>query len=150
MNLPQVQNLIEEISAIISEGQFNSSQVIIETNHKIGEAIVAHPAYKKGKHGNGELISYLAQALNKSEQHLYLCIKFVDKFPEVSNALETLQPEKKSPTWRGVAAVLYESEVKGVEVKTCSHEKTYTVSYQCCRACGGRVVDKSKVVKEMA
>ncbi len=144
-----LKRLAEEIKAIMEESKFQASELVIKTNHLIGEAIVSHPAYKKGKHGSGEVIKHLALLTGCSEAHLYLCVKFVEKYPEVSNALETLQPDKKTLTWRHVVATFKEAEKEGKEVgsepgkiKACHH--THTKIITICVDCGSRVDIKQK------
>ena len=133
----QLMDLAEQLKLLLSESQLSASHFIIEVNHKIGELIVNNPLYKKHSHGSGRFIKQLAVAANKSEQHLYLCIKFYEKYPEVSNALETLQPDEKKLTWRHVAATLFDTEEKD----ECEHapENLYIVKFQCCRSCGTRI-----------
>lgn len=131
-------DLSEELETIIQETGYLASTFVIETNHKIGEAIVNHSAYKKGAHGSGNLIKDLALRIGKSEQHLYFCIKFYENYPKVSNALETLQGDYKTLTWRHVVASL-SGNVVGED---CGHEETYVVRYLCCRKCGSRIKDK--------
>ncbi|MCL5666989.1 MAG: hypothetical protein M1383_04440 [Patescibacteria group bacterium] len=144
-----LKHLAEEIKAIMEESKFQASELVIKTNHLIGEAITKHPAYKKGKHGSGDIIKHLALLTGCSEAHLYLCIKFVEKYPEVSNALETLQPDKKTLTWRQITATFKEAEEEGKEVgnepgqiKGCRHLHIKTITI--CVDCGSRVDDRKK------
>lgn len=130
-----VKDLADELQSIMVEMSRTSSALIIETNHRIGEAIVNHTAYKKSRHGSGALIKQLALETGKSVQHFYSCIKFYERYPKVSNALETLQPDKANLSWRNVVASLSDSQ----DSKPCKHEEIYTVKYLCCRNCGSRI-----------
>lgn len=133
--LQDIDDLAEEIEILLSESRFSASMLIIETNHKIGETIANHPAYQKGKHGQGTLMRQLAIKTGKSEQHLYACLQFYEKYPKVSNALETLQPDSKKLTWRQVTASFSRSGKK----PSCDHPEVYEIKFKCCRSCGSRI-----------
>lgn len=131
----QLRDLAEELKLLLSETKFSASQFVIEINHKIGETIVNHPAWKKGAHGTGQFMKQLAIATSKSEQHLYFCINFFQKYPKLSNALETLQSDEKKLTWRHIVAHL-----SGNDNETdCFHKETYEIKIVCCRKCGTRI-----------
>lgn len=129
-----VHDLCEEVKAIVAEGSFSVRAMAVETNHRIGETIATHPAYKKHKHGAGKIVKQVAKHAGKSEQHLYLCLKFYERFPQVSNAFQTLAPDSKHLAWRHVVAALGGREDRA----ECGHEDTYTLTLVCCRGCGVR------------
>lgn len=130
-----IHSLADEIRSILSVMSNNASTIVIETNHRVGEAIVSHTAYKKARHGSGTLIKQLALETGKSVAHLYLCVQFYQKYPELSNALETLQSDQAKLTWRHVL----EDLSGGADAEPCEHEEIYVVKYNCCRSCGSRV-----------
>lgn len=132
-----IKDLAGEIKAIADQGEFRGSMEVIEANHRIGQAILTHKAYKKGKHGAGTLVKQLAKETNKSQQHLYQCMMFYEKYPELSNALETLKPEKINLAWRDIVNSLSGKEE---EQEKCDHPKAeqYKITYEICRCCGNK------------
>jgi hypothetical protein len=130
-----IEDLCEEVKSIITENSFSASSLAIETNHMIGKAIAEHEAYKKHAHGAGTLVRQVAEYVGKSEQHLYLCVKFYMKYPEVSSAFETLATDSKQLSWRHVARALSQDDPEA----QCKHENTYKVTYTCCRKCDYKI-----------
>lgn len=77
----QLNNLAEEVDAIISQnGQMLRESVLI-AKREVGEAIVSSPLYKKYSKGAGSLVEHLALKMNKSTADLYFCVRFYEKFP---------------------------------------------------------------------
>ena len=106
----QLNNLAERIGAIIAETRFNAQMALIEAKHLVGKEIVEDTLYQKGKWGSGVLIKEIAKRTGHSAADLYFCVQFYLKYPEVSNALETLEPDKKGLSWRDVIQALPEGQ----------------------------------------
>ena len=83
---------------------------LIEAKHLVGKEIVEDTLYRKGKWGSGVLIKEIAGKIGHSEADLYFCVQFYLKYPEVSNVLETLEPNKKGLTWGDIIQALPERQ----------------------------------------
>lgn len=126
-----VKELCDEVRALLAESQFTASQAVIEVNHKIGKTITTHPAYKKGAHGNGNVIKQVAIITGKSESHLHHCIKFFEKYPKLEEALSEIAPDSKSVSWHQIVHSLANERDE-----ECKHDDIYIVQYEVCRGCG--------------
>ncbi len=62
----QLEILIEEIRAIISESVFSARMTLIEAKHLVGKTIAQNRLYKKSKKGAGDVIRALAKSINRS------------------------------------------------------------------------------------
>lgn len=130
----QVKDLADDIRGLITQSELNQSHQEIEVKHTIGRMIVEHQAYKKGAHGTGRLIKELSILIEKSTQDLHYCIQFYEKYPELSNALESLAPDQVKLSWRDVIHDLADKE----DPADCVHPDTYIIKFKVCRDCGKR------------
>lgn len=90
--------LVSDCKAIVTERLYRSRQEIIEGWHEVGQRIATDQNYQKASKGNLKLRQKLAEDIGKSVQSLYFAIQFYEKFPVLSNALETF-PEGKNISW---------------------------------------------------
>ena len=102
--------LIEDIRAIIAERKFAAGMELIEMRHEIGKAILENPLYAKNKKGQGKLLAQIAEQVGLQDRSLRYCIEFAEKYPKLSNALQTLQADKKLPAWRDIVRELPSGE----------------------------------------
>lgn len=113
----EVINLAEQVRAILIETVFSASLTLIEGKHKVGQEIVEDPLYKKWGKGTGKLIQTVAQKIGRSEQDLYLCVQFYQKYPDISNVFKAIKSgSSKKVTWADVKRLL------SGKPKECQHE----------------------------
>jgi hypothetical protein len=77
--------LIEEIKAILTEGEFTSRWSLIEMNHEIGKLLVEQ------KRDITEIVHGVAVGLNRSERSLWTAVRFYKQYPNLN-----LLPEGKN------------------------------------------------------
>jgi len=90
------ESLVVDCRAIIAERLYRSRQEIIEGWHEVGERICTDQNYQKYAKGNLAIHRRLAEDIGKSLTTLYYAIQFYDKYPVLSNALETFD---KNISW---------------------------------------------------
>jgi len=95
------QALVTDCKSIVTERLYRSRQEIIEGWHEVGERIATDPNYRKHAHGNTDIKKQLAVDIGASVKTLYYAIQFYDKFPELSNALESFD-EGKNISWHKI------------------------------------------------
>lgn len=117
----KLENLAEEVKAILTEAVFSARMTLLEAKHLVGKTIAENPLYQKSKKGSGRLVKEVAQKIGRSEQDLYLCIKFYERFRDVSQCVETLKGRKNDITW-AAARRLLEGE-KEIEEHICEWEE---------------------------
>jgi hypothetical protein len=93
--------LVSDCKAIVTERLYRSRQEIIEGWHEVGHRITTDSNYRKFAHGNTEIKKQLAVDIGASVKTLYYAIQFYDKFPELSNALESFD-EGKNISWHKI------------------------------------------------
>lgn len=119
----RVDHLADEVKAIRSQSGVNAYMAVLDGRHQIGEAIVKHQDYEKGKTGR-QLIRDVIKRIGGSESELYLCVKFFEKYPKVSLIVESLPGDVK-PNWASVRKLLegknprHVHKLKKVEVWEC-------------------------------
>ena len=99
-------NLVERIKAILTESVFSARITLLEGKHRIGQEIVDDELYKKWKKGTGDLVKEIEKKIGVGKTEIYLCIKFYQKFPDVSALLERLPGKKNDITWAATKRLL--------------------------------------------
>jgi len=113
----EIDDLAEQVKAILIETVFSASMTLIEGKHRVGQEIVEDPLYKKWGRGTGKLIQAVAQRIGRSEQDLYLCVQFYQKYPDISNVFKAIKgSSSKKVTWADVKRLL------SGKPKDCQHE----------------------------
>ena len=79
--------ILEEIKDLITEGEFNSRWVLIETYHKVGQIILE----------NNLNTATVADYIGKSERTVEYMIKFASRYKSVDSL-----PEGKNVSWHKV------------------------------------------------
>ena len=131
--LPDLNNLADRITDIISETGFDVKMKVIEAKHAVGREIVEDLLYKKYAKGSGGLVRDLANILDRSESDLYACVQFFEVYPNLSTAVETLAPGTKQHSWTTVKKAL----AAGGKVEVCEHEWVERTITKCGK-CGRR------------
>ena len=119
------QNLVTDCKAIVTERLYRSRQEVIEGWHEVGERIATDENYRKHAHGNGKIKEQLAVDIGASVKTLYFAIQFYEKFPQLSNALESFD-EGKNISWHKIVN-RYLPE---------SREKLSDTLFHACPTCG--------------
>ena len=130
----EYQALIGDLQAIRNEAVFSAQMAVLEIKHVVGKTILESPAYKKNHKGAGSFIEDLAEDAGMNRRDLYYCIQFAKKFPKIESALQTIDTDKKSISWRKVVAELPDPEDR----RPCSHKDTFEIVIVQCRRCGLR------------
>ena len=102
----KLENLAEEIRAILTEAVFSARMTLLEAKHLAGKVIMESLLYKKWGKGSGKLVEEIAGKIGRSTQELYLCCQFYQKFPVVSQVVETLKGKKNDIRWSDVRKLL--------------------------------------------
>lgn len=131
----EYETLVGDLQAIVREAKFSAQMAVIEIKHEIGKAITESPAYKKHGRGNGKFLDDLAEDAGLSRRDLYYCLQFVEKYPNIAGALQSIDTDKKSISWTKVVADLPDPEDK----RPCQHKDTFEVTLVQCRRCGLRI-----------
>jgi hypothetical protein len=113
--------LVDEISAIFVEHEFDARWRIIEGHHEVGKLL--KETSDKYEVGITELVNRCAVALEVSERKLWYSVKFFDKFP----SLEKL-PEGKNTSFSQIRKKYLTEGVEKVEER-------YTI----CPKCGYKI-----------
>lgn len=111
-----ISDLVEEV--VNSVGQIVAARQDYQIDcltifHTLGMNICGHLAYRKGKHGQGKFFEELARAVAErqgkrivSSRYLHMAAQFYEKFPQVSNALQTFKDRGLPPSIHSVALIL--------------------------------------------
>jgi len=102
--------LIEEIRAIIAERKFNYGMELLQMRHEIGRAILDSPLWKKNGKGQGKLIREVAAQLDWGERTLRYAVEFAQRYPKFETALQSSDPGHKLPAWREIVKGLPSGE----------------------------------------
>ena len=102
----KLENLAEEIKAILTEAVFSARLTLLEAKHLAGKTIMENPLYQKWGKKSGKLIKELAQIIGRSERDIYLCCQFYEKFPKIELVIQTLKGKKNDITWNAVRRLL--------------------------------------------
>jgi len=96
--------LVDDCRTIIVERGFNARWEVIQAKHEIGERIATDTDYDqyRGKPEGRKVILELSADIGWSPKEIYLCIQFFEKYPQLSQASETL-PEGKAISWHKIA-----------------------------------------------
>lgn len=92
------QNLVDDCQTIIVERVFRAKMEIIEGYHELGERVCTDDNFPKYAKGRGEAINNLARDIGTSKTTLYYATQFYEKYPVLSDALETFG-EGKDISW---------------------------------------------------
>ena len=125
-----IDNLAERVKAILVEGTFSARMTLLEARHKVGEEITEDTLYKKWKKGSGNLIKEISKRIERSKTEIYLCVKFYEKYPRVSDIVESLPGKKNDLTWTNARAL-----IEGRKVENHQHKPTKVECWQC-KICG--------------
>jgi len=101
--------LLEEIDATITEGNFTKNMALVETYHTVGGIVTK--AVESGEFKATELVKEICLDLKKSEKIVWDAYKFYREYPQ----LEAL-PMGKEATWTGVRKLLGSGEKTDVEI----------------------------------
>ena len=99
MNREQFEQLVEDISAIITETSFNRNWDTITLKWNIGDCLF------QVKEGVSNLLTQVSEELNISERELWRCLKFRKAYPD-----KNVLPERKSISWHKIANELLPDE----------------------------------------
>lgn len=103
---------LEELKAMITEGEFNARWTLLETYHEVGKFITeSHCDYE---------LDQVAKDIEVSELTLKRAVKFYEKYPDMN-----LLPEGKAISWHKVVNDLLP------EVKRDPKEKEKTICPNC-------------------
>ena len=92
--------LIEDVKAIVTERGYNARVEIIHEKWEVGERIATDAEYKKSSKGAGEIINEVSIALEMASSDIYDSIRFFEKFPEsAESAMESLG---KNVSWHNI------------------------------------------------
>jgi len=96
--------LVDDCQTIIVERGFNARWEVIQAKHEIGSRIATDTEYDKfrGTSEGRAIIIQLSKDIQWSAKEIYLCIQFFEKYPEFTQACETL-PEGKAISWHKIA-----------------------------------------------
>jgi hypothetical protein len=86
-----INQIADEIKAILTEGEFSARWTLLETYHRVGRLIIEnfdHPAYATAS---------LAVKINRSERTLWYAIAFAKKYPDIN-----VLPEGKNISWNKI------------------------------------------------
>jgi N6-adenosine-specific RNA methylase IME4 len=98
------QSLIEDCSAIITEGIYNYRWTLIKTYHLLGERILEDKDnFTNGGYTIDGMLKRVATSLGKSQRTIEYAVQFVKKFPNLNDL-----PEGKNISWRKVIELLPE------------------------------------------
>lgn len=99
---------IEELKALITEGEFNARWSLIETYHRLGKEILAkHDHFDRAKVYGEEIVQRVGVSLGRSQSTIWYAVQFAKKYPELSKL-----PGGKEMSWRKVLALLPGGEKK--------------------------------------
>ncbi len=133
----RIDNLAERVKAILVEGTFSSRMTILETRHQVGKEIIEDTLYEKGKKESGELIKEISKRIDRPKTEIYLCVKFYEKYPEVSDIVERLPGKKNDITWKNAIAL-----IEGRKIDNHKHKVEKVECWQC-TICGQLLRHKS-------
>lgn len=88
-------DFVEDIKALIVEGEFNARWVLIETYHEVGRKILEEcevNEYPVSKFTEG-----LSVKIGRNERTLWHAIKFYKKYPDINKL-----PEGKNISWNKI------------------------------------------------
>lgn len=114
MNLNEV---AEEIKAILVEAEFGARWMLIEAHHQVGKLILSL------KGDRTQLVQRLAVRTGRSERTLWYDIKFAEKYRNVNDL-----PEGKNVSWNKVIRKHLTDSTK--EAQPCEH-KPITICAKC-------------------
>ena len=90
--------LVDDCKAIITEGVFTSSWILIETYHNLGKRILQdYDNFQREKIYGEKIVTQLAKSLRKSTRTIYRSLQFVKLYPKL-----TLLPEGKNTNWHQI------------------------------------------------
>jgi N6-adenosine-specific RNA methylase IME4 len=95
------QNLVDDCQTIMVERGYRARMEVIEGYHELGERICTDINFKKYAKGRGEAVNNLAKDIGLSSVTLYFTMQFYDRWPVLSNALETFK-EGKNISWHKI------------------------------------------------
>ncbi len=109
----QIDHLINECQAILTERYFTMKLELLASRWQIGQAVANHPLYARWHKGNADLIKRVAKGLNIHPSQIYDCIQFHSTFPGIDwdnpQSVQEQLPGGKDISWTRVRALLGES-----------------------------------------
>ena len=94
--------LIDELKAIIIEGEFGARWALVETYHLFGKRILEENAnFERSKIYGDSLVIKIAETIGKSDRTVYNAIAFAKKYPDLD-----LLPEGKNTSWSKICKQL--------------------------------------------
>jgi len=94
-------NLVDDCQTIIVERGYRARMEIIEGYHELGERIETDINFKKWSNKRGGAIRQLADDIRIGMRTLYFAIQFYERYPELSNVLESFE-EGKNISWHKI------------------------------------------------
>lgn len=137
INIEVMNELADELKAVLVEAEFQSRWMLVEAYHKAGEII------QKAYEGQSDdapltketLVQALAGMIGKSERTLWYSVKFYEQFP----SLDAL-PEGKNVNWNKVVTKYLTSPKE-----ECSHNgEKMEIVVEVCKDCDKQL---RKVIK---
>lgn len=103
------QYLIEELRAIVVEGEFTSRYALIEAYHALGVRILEeNENFERSKIYGDSIVKKIAEHIGKSERTVYNAIAFAKKYPDLA-----MLPEGKNTSWSKVCKQLLPPQPDG-------------------------------------
>ena len=91
------QSLVDDLTAIYTEGIFTARWEVIKCYHGVGERIITDEDYQRYASGNGKLLSRVSEATNISERDLYRAMQFYNLYPDLNKL-----PDGKNISWHKI------------------------------------------------
>lgn len=113
--------IVEELKAILVEGEFNSRWELIQTYHKAGEFILDN-----FPDNVADAVQGLAPKIGKSERTLWYAVKFKQAFPSLDDL-----PEGKNISMNKLI-----TKYLTVPKEECEHLEKKQVTIEICIDCG--------------
>lgn len=116
------QRMADDCQTIIVERSFNARWEVIQAKHEIGSRIATDTEYDKyrGTPEGRAIIVQLSEDIQWSAKEIYLCIQFFEKYPQLSQASESL-PEGKAISWHKIANKYLADKPRQIKM---DHEKS--------------------------
>lgn len=127
--LSKFEDLIEDVIGALSmhaSAQSEYAKSNLEIMHTLGESIVRHPSYRKGAHGQGELLETIAGEVKRrtqftpSPRYLANCIEIYAVQPKFAELCKRLEAEGRNVNAHSAMLLLHGDKEEPKEQK-CKH-----------------------------